>query len=300
MPRPLVRLFATLLILPSTLSAQQNFTPLAANSPKGFDQQYKKILKAYDKGNEQEIRAQFQTFIIPKHWFTDMFGPDQGPKLADQYWELFLSFVSETTAEFQSVGYVFAVQRLARLETKAWTSDSSSVKPAPKPPPISLLTLPSVQHFQISYRYGPPVDYIFDAPALDPGVGPVVPGQVDSWVQSFIYVDGAFRFFGGDTYPFWDSCSRTGPLPGGHLSHRVTAIYPKDAPPPYEVHPFLVRMRLTVAEDGSLKEIAILEGNPILVGPARQAVLQWRYEPFLHCGEPVEKQLTVFVDFRGK
>jgi hypothetical protein len=126
MLRPLVRLLPIVFTLFSTLAAQQNSTPPVANSPKGFDQQYKKLLRAYEKEDEKEIRAQFQSFLIPKHWFTDTFGPDLGPKLADQYWELFLSFESETTAEFQSVAYVGATGRSAELQTRVWRSDKAS------------------------------------------------------------------------------------------------------------------------------------------------------------------------------
>ena len=60
-------------------------------------------------------------------------------------------------------------------------------------------------------------------------------------------------------------------------------------------------MRLTVAKDGSVKDVVVRDGKSWNLGDvARQAVLQWRYEPFTQCGEPVEKQLDVFVRFRSK
>jgi len=303
MRRSLVRLLPIVFTLFSTLAAQQNPAPPVANSPKGFDQQYKKLLQVYENGDEQEIRAQFQTFLIPKHWFTDTFGPDQGPKLADQYWELFLSFVSETTGEFQNVAYFGAAGRSPQLQTKLWRSDKASPR-VPRVTPAAVLPLPQVQQFQIRYQSGPSVDYDNPRPtygqAPAPRVLSVRRGHVDLWVDSFIYLEGGFRFFGGNTYPFWDPCSKTGPRPSGHLIQRVTPIYPKDAPSPLDVHPYLVEMRLTVAKDGSVKDAVIIDGNSYLVDAARQAVLQWRYEPFTQCGEPVEKQLDVFVGFRPK
>jgi hypothetical protein len=304
MRRPLVRLLPIVFTLFSTLAAQQKPTPPVTNSPKGFDQQYQKLLQAYEEGDEQETRGQFQTFLIPKQWFTDTFGPDQGPKLADQYWELFLNFVSETTAEFQSVTYTGAAGRSAQLQTRVWRSDEAS-PPVPKVTPAAVLPLPQVRQFQIRYQSGPSVDYSQPRPTYY-GQAParrvlsVRRGQEDLWVDSFIYLEGGFRFFGGDTYPFWDPCSKTGPRPSGHLIQRVTPIYPKDAPSPLGVHPYLVEMRITVAKDGSVKDLVIVDGNSYLVEAARQAVLQWRYEPFTQCGEPLEKQLDVFVRFRPK
>jgi len=299
MVRPLVRLLPIVFTLFSPLAAQQNSTPPVANSPKGFDQQYKKLLRAYAKEDEQEIRAQFQSFLIPKHWFTDTFGPDLGPKLADQYWELFLSFESETTAEFQSVAYVGATGRSAELQTRVWRSDKAS-PPSQTVTPAAVLPLPQIQQFQIRYQSGPSVEYGNEPhPTSAPQVSSVRRGQEDLWVDSFIYLEGGFRFFGGDTYPFWDPCSKTGPRPSGHLIRRVTPIYPKDAPPQWEFH--LVEMRLTVAKDGSVKEVVVRDRNSWNLGDvARQAVLQWRYEPFTQCGEPVEKQLDVFVRFGPK
>ncbi len=39
------------------------------------------------------------------------------------------------------------------------------------------------------------IDYVLAAP----GQG----ARLTSWIESFIYVDGAFRFFGRDRNPFW-------------------------------------------------------------------------------------------------
>ncbi len=56
-------------------------------------------------------------------------------------------------------------------------------------------------------------------------------------------------------------------------------------------------MRITVAKDGSVKDVEIIEGPPSLVAAAREAVLQWRYEPFMNCGQPVEMRDIVHVKF---
>jgi outer membrane biosynthesis protein TonB len=45
-----------------------------------------------------------------------------------------------------------------------------------------------------------------------------------------------------------------------------------------------------VAQDGSVKEVEVLSGNPLLWDAARQAVMQWHYfPPFRQCSQPVEK-----------
>jgi hypothetical protein len=217
-------------LLPPPVLGRQNSQPQVPDSPRGFNKQYQSVFKAYEKGDEQELAARFRTFAIPERWFGDVFGPEQGPKLANQYRELFRGFVTTTTGEFRSVAFAFMDS--ARVHTKVWKNETQ-IDPAPKPAPTSLVPLPAIQHFQIRYQSGPYIDR--DYPAAPYGtasaaiINSITPGHDNSWVDSFIYVDGAFRFFGGDAYPFWDPCSRNGPLPGGQLVKRVEPLYPQVA-----------------------------------------------------------------------
>jgi hypothetical protein len=56
----------------------------------------------YKRENEQQLMLRFYAFAIPEQWFTDVFGPEQGPKLAKQYSELFKAFVFSTNREFRT------------------------------------------------------------------------------------------------------------------------------------------------------------------------------------------------------
>ena len=304
----LVALLLLLLVMP--VLGQQNSQPPVPDSPKGFDKQYQSVFKAYKKGKEQEWMRRFRTFSIPDHWFSDVFGPEQGPKLAIQYEELFQGFVNATTDEFRTVVAVDS----ARINTKVWKTEPE-INSAPRPAPHSLVALPALQHFQIRYQSGPYVDYDYTyGTALAPTVISITRGHDNSWVESFIYVDGAFRFFGGGVYPFWDPCSRNGLLPGGHLVKGVEPIYPQAAKK--KGLGGLVEMDITIAKDGSVKDATVfnvlgivrsgLQENLVarkrvkdglLAEAARQAVLQWRYEPFMYCGEPIEKRTRVAVRF---
>jgi TonB family protein len=55
---------------------------------------------------------------------------------------------------------------------------------------------------------------------------------------------------------------------------------------------------VTVAKDGSVKDVEVLSGNPLLGDAARQAALQWHYfPPFRKCSQPLERVLGEFVKF---
>jgi len=58
-----------------------------------------------------------------------------------------------------------------------------------------------------------------------------------------------------------------------------------------------VRLHAIIAKDGTVQQLEILSGHPLLVQAALDAVRQWRYQPTLLNGEPVEVDTTVDVIF---
>lgn len=59
----------------------------------------------------------------------------------------------------------------------------------------------------------------------------------------------------------------------------------------------IVILEAHVGTDGRVKESTILRGQPLFDEPARAAVGQWRYQPLLLNGIPMEFVLTVTVNF---
>ena len=92
---------------------QQSARPSIPDSPKGFDRQYKNLFKAfetaenpdknYKEENGQAVLERLRTFAIPEEWFAQTFGPEEGPKLAKHYSELFQAFERSTIYEFRMV-----------------------------------------------------------------------------------------------------------------------------------------------------------------------------------------------------
>src|SRR3989442_12614021 len=59
----------------------------------------------------------------------------------------------------------------------------------------------------------------------------------------------------------------------------------------------VVRLQTVIAKDGTVQELQVLSGHPLLVPSAMEAVRQWRYKPTLLNGEPVEVITTIDVNF---
>lgn len=283
-------IFAAVLLLlsvpPLRCISQSSEAGRFPHSPQGFEAQYTDVFRAYKAGDAQRMKALLDGFAIPASWFTEVFGPEQGGELAKQYSAEFAYF--EFSDKRRLVSIAGNADTTIELSPRP---ETAVLKPPPKPAPTSLKPVPASEKYEIHYYAR---------------TGSVTKGTKPSdlaWVHSFIYLDGAFRYFGTGAYPFWDPakvrradpCAPEGGQSGGQIVSKVEAEYPEEAKLK-QVQGF-VRMRVTVAKDGSVKDIEIIDGNPLLADAAKNAVVKWRYQPFMNCGEPVEMRSMEHVRF---
>jgi len=80
------------------------------------------------------------------------------------------------------------------------------------------------------------------------------------------------------------------------LIKRVDPEYPEDAKAARIQG--TVRFTALIAKDGSLKNLQLISGHPILVQAAMDAVKQWVYQPTSIDGEAIEVQTEIEVNFR--
>ena len=59
----------------------------------------------------------------------------------------------------------------------------------------------------------------------------------------------------------------------------------------------VVRLIGTIARDGTLRNLQLVSGHPLLTRAAIEAVRQWIYQPTLLNGEPVEVIAPIEVNF---
>ena len=59
-----------------------------------------------------------------------------------------------------------------------------------------------------------------------------------------------------------------------------------------------VELEAVIGKDGTIEELKVLRGHPLLVKAALNAVRQWRYQPTLLNGEPIEVVTEVTVTFK--
>ncbi len=79
------------------------------------------------------------------------------------------------------------------------------------------------------------------------------------------------------------------------LIHKVQPAYPAIA---RAIHlAGTVRLRAIIAADGSIRQVDVISGNPLLAQSAIAAVREWRYRPTRLNGEAVEVETLITVNF---
>ena len=171
----------------ATPGSAQSPTP---DTPQGFQQQYHAAFEAFQQHNPQAMQDRLDTFAIPARWFAGSFASNEASDWARQYADQFAEFKRHTADNSARIDALKARLQMdpatpVDIRTRRWIPADS--KPMP-PIPNLRVPLPPVEKFEI--------DYVLAAP----GQG----ARLTSWIDSFIYVDGAFRFFARGS-AFWTS-----------------------------------------------------------------------------------------------
>jgi protein TonB len=58
-----------------------------------------------------------------------------------------------------------------------------------------------------------------------------------------------------------------------------------------------VLLQAVISKDGSIEDLKVISGHPMLVPAAIDAVKQWKYKPYVLNGEPVVVDTQITVNF---
>jgi TonB family protein len=83
---------------------------------------------------------------------------------------------------------------------------------------------------------------------------------------------------------------------GGVLIHKVAPAYPVQAVPLRLAGD--VVLQAIIAENGSVQDLKVVRGHPMLTTAALDAVRQWRYSPYELNGKPVAMKTTITINFK--
>jgi len=86
-----------------------------------------------------------------------------------------------------------------------------------------------------------------------------------------------------------------GNVQAANLIHQAAPVYPPLAKA--AAIQGTVRFTVIIGRDGSVQNVTLISGHPLLVEAAREAVQQWQYKPTLLNGQPVEVVTQIDVNF---
>jgi protein TonB len=82
----------------------------------------------------------------------------------------------------------------------------------------------------------------------------------------------------------------------GSLLHRVEPDYPEEARSRQIQGPVVLQVR--AGSDGSVQQVNVVSGQPLLANAAVAAVKQWRFRPHMVQGKPEAMQMKVTLNFK--
>jgi len=88
---------------------------------------------------------------------------------------------------------------------------------------------------------------------------------------------------------------RTSNMLAGSLVNRVRPDYPYQAKMAHVQGQ--VVLAAIISKEGTIENLRVVAGHPMLVRAAIEAVSRWRYRPYILNGEPVEVETQIMVNF---
>jgi TonB family protein len=268
--------------IPQSAAALQ-VTEKYAQSNDGFRAQVDAIVEAYRIGDISTGHRLIGKFCLPhpEDWFSENLRPDQSAKLTERYNRIYADFAPSFEKTVTSV----IANRDSTLSTDVGEGNGETPTLVSNDRKVSgMVSIKKPQlffcHFKVTVKKKSSV----------------------SWADTYVYQDGAFRFIGHGGWPFWaweDGSEGDAPKGGSFMTPailiaKIAPVYPPAAKA--RMIEGVVVLRL-LDKEGGVKRADVLQGDPLLVSAARDAVLQWRYKPSTLGGAPAEAEVTANVTF---
>jgi TonB family protein len=271
MRRPSLQGLALWISVNSILAVQvhaQQPSPTAAtiaypNNSEGLRQLLNNMLLAARREDESELQSMIRETEIPNYeiWFTKNFGQEKGESWAGPYGR----WLAKDEREFQEL-----MVKLAHMDGEFIVEKMDTAK-------------------RYDLLNGPLDGYIasWKLPTAPKGKELVT-------LADFFFIEGKFRCDSTAHYFPFQPPSKHSFIPA-KVVKKVQPEYPGEAR--QNNIQGTVKIQVIIQKDGSVTVQNVVEGDPILAPAAIEAVKQWRYEPTLFDGKPVDIQTTIEVNF---
>jgi protein TonB len=144
-----------------------------------------------------------------------------------------------------------------------------------------------IPHIQPSTDDGPPQIGVIGTASPSPGLG----GEPDG----LRYLADGVRPVPAPPKPIVNRPVQVSQMSEGDLIRKIQPAYPPIARSA-RIHGAVV-LQAVISKMGTIENLRVLSGHPMLTSAAIDAVRQWRYRPYVLNGEPVEVETQITVHF---
>jgi TonB family protein len=259
-------LMFTYSVSPSQVHVQQSAPAIATitypNNSEGLRQLLNNMLVAAKRGDQSELESMIRETEIPNYqsWFTSNFGKEKGDSWAEPYGR----WLVKDEKEFQELMVTLAHMD-GDFATKKMDTDSLH-----------------------------PVADLFDGYVAYWKKPLGTNGEEERKIGDFFFAEGKFRWYTGTWYDPFQKRQNTS-LVMAKLVKKVQPEYPPEARE--KRIEGTVKLKVVLRKDGFVTVQSVAEGDPLLSPAAIDAVRQWRYEPTLVNGQPIDMETTIEVTF---
>lgn len=151
------------------------------------------------------------------------------------------------------------------------------------------------QPSSLSFAHRPSAD---DGPPQISGTGPYIPGAPttgDTHGLTNLLAGGSQPVLPTAPPPIIAHPLRLSHISEGNLVHKVQPAYPALARAARIEG--MVLLQAVISKQGTIENLRVVSGHPMLAGAAIDAVSQWRYRPYILNNEPVEVETQITVNF---
>lgn len=241
--------------------------------------------------------------------FDDLVESTIVPKKTNKRWTVILSMVLQVSflAVLLLIPLIYTEALPKAMMATLLVAPPPPPPPPPPPAPVQVVKVKPMQHLMqagklVAPKAIPKEVKIIKEEEAPPDVGVVgvtggVPGGVPGG-QAGGVIGGIIGGVAGGPPPPKLTPKRI-PLGGNVIAaKKVNDIRPQYPPLARQTRiQGTVKLHAIIAKDGTIQELSVISGHPLLVQAALDAVRQWRYQPTLLNGEPVEVETTVDVIF---
>ena len=228
-------------------------------------------------GDETKFSAFVASFVIPNHreWFPKMFGTSEGALLEGQY-----SRIEAQSAEW--------LKKRIELNVKESRTELT-VKLVGKPDDTSMPLMRAV-----AAALAQPNNIYMVSVSTGPD------DKSPHYLGDFVYVKAGFRYLDRQVLQALSTAPPMRIKVGGNVARErlIKKIQPK-YPPEASAQRIAgtVKLEVVIGRDGTIQEVHLVSGHPLLAQPAIDAVKQWIYQLTLLNGQPVEVATEIDVIF---